>query len=106
MSLKLTWAAAVVGAFIAVGCGKKEEAPAPAPAPAPAAEAPAAASAPAPAPAAAAGGETHRAGSRMESFLPGLAAPPFSGGTGTSTGWSKDLPVVWSKPKLQKRGYF
>ena len=58
MSLKLTWAAAVVGAFIAVGCGKKEEAPAPAPAPAPAAEAPAAASAPAPAPAAAAGGET------------------------------------------------
>lgn len=61
MSLKLTWAAAVVGAMVVAGCGKKEEAPAPAPAPAPAAEAPApapAAEAPAPAPAAAAGGET------------------------------------------------
>ena len=53
MSLKLTWAAAVVGAMVVAGCGKKEEAPAPAPAPAPAAQAPAAAPAPAPA----AGGE-------------------------------------------------
>ena len=51
MKLKLTWAAALVGATMIVGCGKKEEAPAPAaPAPAPAAQAPA----PAPAPA---GGE-------------------------------------------------
>ena len=48
MTLKLTWVAALVGATLAVGCGKKEEAPA-APAPAPAAQAPA------PAPAAAGG---------------------------------------------------